>query len=98
MHDPSGTQGTLMLPSATGGGANWQGAILDPETNILLLTSTTNIEAMALFQHGYIRYEVWPGGPVVLDLAGGPQGLPLVKMRPGVASPPSTSIPEIMPG
>ncbi|MBK6817316.1 MAG: PQQ-binding-like beta-propeller repeat protein [Saprospiraceae bacterium] len=80
VHDPSGTQGTLMLPSATGG-ANWQGAILDPETNILYVTSTTNIEAMALFSEPDIsdmKYVAWWTGGFGFG-QGGPQGLPLVK-------------------
>jgi quinoprotein glucose dehydrogenase len=35
-----GTQGTLALPSATGG-ANWEGAALDPETGMLYVPSRT---------------------------------------------------------
>ena len=35
-----GTQGTLSLPSATGG-ANWEGAAMDPETGMLYVPSRT---------------------------------------------------------
>ena len=45
--DPSGTKGTLMMPSATGG-ANWPGASLDPETGILYVYSKTQITRLAL--------------------------------------------------
>ncbi|MEP7322682.1 MAG: PQQ-binding-like beta-propeller repeat protein [Saprospiraceae bacterium] len=72
--------GTLMLPSATGG-ANWQGAVLDPETNILYVSSTTNIEAMALFSEPSIsdmKYVAWWTGGF-RERQGGPSGLPLVK-------------------
>ncbi len=43
-----GTRGTLMLPSANGG-ANWQGAAVDPETGILYIPSTTNIISHAVW-------------------------------------------------
>ena len=45
--DPSGTQGTLMMPAATGGG-NWPGGSLDPETGILYIYSKTQISRLAL--------------------------------------------------
>jgi len=45
--DPDGTQGTLMMPSATGG-ANWPGGSLDPETGILYIYSKTQITRLAL--------------------------------------------------
>ena len=45
--DPSGTRGTLMLPSATSG-ANWPGGSLDPETGILYIYSKTQITRLAL--------------------------------------------------
>lgn len=79
-YDPPRISGTLMLPSPTGG-ANWQGAVLDPETNILYISSTTAIEAMALFSEPNIsdmKYVAWWTGGFGAG-QGGPSGLPLVK-------------------
>lgn len=45
--DPDGTRGTLSLPSATGG-ANWEGAALDPETGIIYVPSRTALAVMSL--------------------------------------------------
>ena len=45
--DPNGVIGTLMLPSA-GGGTNWPGGSLDPETSIAYLYSFTNVTALGL--------------------------------------------------
>ncbi len=45
--DASGKKGTLMLPNATGG-ANWQGAAVDPETGELFVPSVTNPYVAAL--------------------------------------------------
>jgi glucose dehydrogenase len=42
-----GTQGTLILPGIMGG-ANWPGAALDPETNVLYVPSVTNPTVLAL--------------------------------------------------
>ena len=42
-----GTRGTLSLPSATGG-ANWEGAAIDPETGILYVPSRTALGVMTL--------------------------------------------------
>ncbi|MDA1369946.1 MAG: pyrroloquinoline quinone-dependent dehydrogenase [Proteobacteria bacterium] len=42
-----GTRGTLSLPSATGG-ANWEGAAIDPETGILYVPSRTALAVMTL--------------------------------------------------
>lgn len=39
---PNSDKGTIGLPSA-GGGSNWQGAALDPETGILYVPSTTSL-------------------------------------------------------
>ena len=77
VHHAPEVLGTLMLPSATGG-ANWQGGVLDPETNILYISSTTAIEGMAMFADPDVsdmNYVAW------WTAAGqfGPQGLPLVK-------------------
>jgi glucose dehydrogenase len=42
-----GTRGTLSLPSSTGG-ANWEGAAMDPETGILYVPSRTALAVMSL--------------------------------------------------
>jgi len=42
-----GKAGTLMLPSATGGG-NWEGGCFDPETNIVYIWSTTAVTRLGL--------------------------------------------------
>lgn len=42
-----GTSGTLSLPSATGG-ANWEGAALDPETGILYVPSRTEVAVLSV--------------------------------------------------
>ena len=42
-----GTRGVLTLPSATGG-ANWEGAAIDPETGIIYVPSRTALAVMAL--------------------------------------------------
>lgn len=44
---PDGTTGTLSLPSATGG-ANWEGAALDPETGMLYVPSRTALAVLAV--------------------------------------------------
>ena len=43
----TGTFGTLMLPS-TGGGTNWAGGSLDPETGILYQYSWTQVVSLGL--------------------------------------------------
>lgn len=45
--EADGTLGTLMLPSA-GGGTNWPGGSVDPETGIAYLYSFTNVTALGL--------------------------------------------------
>ena len=45
--DPDGVIGTLMLPS-TGGGTNWPGGSIDPETGIAYLYSVTNVSVLGL--------------------------------------------------
>jgi quinoprotein glucose dehydrogenase len=42
-----GTVGTLSLPSATGG-ANWEGAALDPETGLLYIPSRTALSVLSV--------------------------------------------------
>jgi quinoprotein glucose dehydrogenase len=74
--DAGGKLGTIQLPGA-GGGANWMGASVDPETGILYIPSTTSPYISAL-QPGGTRSEMpyiaagGLGGPNVM-------GLPLIK-------------------
>lgn len=68
--------GTLMLPDAVGG-ANWQGAVLDPETGTLFVSSSTVLRPMSLeVPHGIsdMDYVAFMGSSRI-----GPYGLPLVK-------------------
>jgi quinoprotein glucose dehydrogenase len=77
---PGGTQGTLARPSA-GGGANWSGAAVDPETGILYVPSRNALSVFRLRAPGpteksNLRYlEVREGGA----FPSMPQGLPLFK-------------------
>ena len=74
--EPGGKKGTLMVPSWIGGG-NWDGAALDPETNIMYVPSMTSVFLLALVKgdpNGRYAYQV-DGTP---DMQG-PDGLPLIK-------------------
>tara|TARA_R100001377_G_scaffold44351_1_gene25265 strand:- start:796 stop:2988 length:2193 start_codon:yes stop_codon:yes gene_type:complete len=44
---PDGTQGTLHLPSSTGG-SNWEGAAYDPETGLIYVPSRTATSVLSL--------------------------------------------------
>jgi quinoprotein glucose dehydrogenase len=76
-----GKLGSLLRPYLSGG-ANWQGAALDPETGILYVSSLSSVGPIGLRQDPKIsdmRYigaygEGFPGGSL-----GGPFGLPLIK-------------------
>jgi quinoprotein glucose dehydrogenase len=78
---PTGTKGTLTLPSGFGG-ANWTGASVDPETGVLYVPSITAPRVLGLVsdpKRSNARYIAGSG-----DVGGqgrdiGPQGLPLVK-------------------
>lgn len=75
LEDSTKSLGTLMLPDAVGG-ANWQGGVLDPETGMLYVSSSSVIRPMILrktFESDmqYIAIMGWT------DI--GPYGLPLVK-------------------
>lgn len=48
---PDGKQGTITLPAATGG-ANWEGAVLDPETGYLYVPSVTAPSFLSLVEGG----------------------------------------------
>jgi quinoprotein glucose dehydrogenase len=76
--EPSGTQGTILMPGWVGG-ANWGGSAVDPETGIMYLPSVTSPNVTAL---------VPPADPETSDLryirglpreVPMPQGLPLLK-------------------
>ena len=80
--DPSGPFGTLMLPS-TGGGSNWPGGSLDPETGIIYQYSTTQVVSLGLVNDpersdmDYIRGQPPDVSPTLTAL--NVQGLPLIK-------------------
>jgi quinoprotein glucose dehydrogenase len=76
VYDPPKSLGTLVLPDAVGG-ANWQGGVLDKETGILYVSSSTILRAMSLEADPEISdmdYIAIQG-----NLKIGPYGLPLVK-------------------
>ncbi len=65
-----------MLPDAVGG-ANWQGGVLDPETGILYVSSSTVLRPMSLEAAPHLSdmdYVAYMGSSRI-----GPYGLPLVK-------------------
>ena len=74
---PSTGAGTLMLPSA-GGGANWPGAAVDPETGVLYVPSSTRISVHPLAKPDPARSNLDYVGSFFASAAG-PRGLPLVK-------------------
>jgi quinoprotein glucose dehydrogenase len=74
---PPSIKGTIQLPN-DGGGANWSGAAVDPQTSILYVPSSTGATLVQLVkadpgktEHRYVR-----GGVGRLR---GPQRLPLIK-------------------
>lgn len=76
---PGGTQGTIQRPSL-GGGANWSGAAVDPETGYLYIPSRDSITVTHFYEPdpkrgGTARYTHGGRGP----RPRGPQGLPLFK-------------------
>jgi quinoprotein glucose dehydrogenase len=78
---PGGNMGSLLRPCLSGG-ANWQGAAVDPQTGIFYVSSISSVCPIGLHQDPKIsdeRYvgvygEGFPGGSL-----GGPNGLPLIK-------------------
>ncbi|MEJ1236641.1 PQQ-binding-like beta-propeller repeat protein [Chryseolinea sp. T2] len=76
VEDSTKTLGTLILPDAVGG-ANWQGGVLDPETGVLYVSSSTVLRPMVL------RKSAAPSDMEYIAIMGaaniGPYGLPLVK-------------------
>ena len=75
--DPGGKKGTILSPG-TAGGANWQGAGVDPATGTLYVTSVYMHNAIGLTESFHprsdVRYARTGYVPVI-----GPQGLPLFK-------------------
>ena len=80
--DPDGPWGTLMLPS-TGGGTNWPGGSVDPETGIFYQYSFTSLVSLGLVNDpersdmDFIRGN--PPGIPARDRALTIRGLPMVK-------------------
>jgi quinoprotein glucose dehydrogenase len=80
--EPDGVIGTLMLPSA-GGGTNWPGGSIDPETGIAYLYSFTDVTVLGLINDpersdmNFIRGRA-RGIPAV-DAALNIDGIPLIK-------------------
>lgn len=81
LHENEGTQGTILRPS-TGGGANWPGAAVDPETGILYVPSRNSFQMI----HFYEPEKMYPGKATLRYTHGGrgssprmPNGLPLFK-------------------
>ena len=80
--DPDGPYGTLTLP-ATGGGTNWPGGSVDPETGIFYQFSGTTVVSIGLVHDpersdmDFIRGN--PPGVAPADRALDIRGLPLVK-------------------
>ena len=67
--------GTIFMPGF-GGGANWQGAAFDPETNMLYVPSTSHPMKIGLGKaDGEFDYAMTSRG-IIME---GPWGLPLVK-------------------
>jgi quinoprotein glucose dehydrogenase len=71
--------GTLMAPS-TSGGANWQGAVADPETSVLYVSSTSTVGVVGLVRDpqrsdmDYIGLRRDVEGPFGLPLVAPPWG------------------------
>lgn len=72
--DPSGTHGTIALPSAIGG-SNWPGGAFDPDTGMVYVTSREMVSLMAMVPGGDASSVAWiaGGGGTTVD------GLPLIK-------------------
>ena len=71
-----GKSSTYVVPGA-GGGANFPGASMDPETQIIYIPSVTRPTGLALVPPPEGTSD-WPY-VIRYDLSGGPQGLPLLK-------------------
>ena len=74
---PGGNRGTILRPSA-GGGANWMGAAVDPESSVIYIPSSDSISVPVVVEtnpeESSLRYRrISYGG------TRGPKGLPLLK-------------------
>ena len=91
VYDPNGRKGTLQMPTSAGG-ANWQGAAVDPETGTIYIPSMGELSVIALIndpKRSDMDFITRGGGgegggggqegPRVVGDRIGPQGLPLVK-------------------
>lgn len=72
---PDGTRGLLSLPSSTGG-ANWEGAALDPDTGIIYVPSRTQLQALALAKNPNSDIDMSIGGGIRIPRV---EGLEVVK-------------------
>jgi quinoprotein glucose dehydrogenase len=72
-----GTQGTIVLPSFTGG-ANWEGGVFDPETKVLYIGSYTqpSIAALQPPEASFSDMRYISGGGAALPFL---DGLPVIK-------------------
>ena len=77
LSEVGGNRGTILRPSA-GGGANWMGAAVDPETGMLYVPSSDSISVPIVREtdpdESTLRFRRFSYGG-----ARGPQGLPLLK-------------------
>ncbi len=76
IYDPPANLGTLILPDAVGG-ANWQGGVVDPETGILYVSSSTVMRPMSLESAPEISDMDYVA--FLTNFRIGPYGLPLAK-------------------
>jgi len=74
LDDPSGTRGTMALPSPIGG-SNWQGGAFDPETGIAYVPSRDQAWDISLVPGGDASSVAWISGPNESTI----DGLPLIK-------------------
>ena len=74
---PGGKKGAVLSPG-TGGGANWQGAEVDPESGILYVTSAYMHNIIGLTPSNHPRSDVRYAREMYTPVLG-PQGLPLFK-------------------
>ena len=84
-----GPLATLMMPS-TGGGANWQGGSLDPETNYLYIYSSTQVSALGLIASDGRRSDMHYVRGTASNPDGPPPDLPRAGAPGGEAAPPLT--------
>jgi quinoprotein glucose dehydrogenase len=74
---PGGTRGTIQAPGLVGG-ADWNGAAVDPETGVLYVPTARTPAVVGLTRSEHPRSNV-DFVMRALEMAEGPQGLPLLK-------------------